>query len=103
MNIKARFPGFKSWAGAHGDIDRITAIWRECIEAYRGPYLFGEAPCVADAMYAPVCTRFLTYDAAVDPVSTQYCRTIMAMPLMLEWIAAAKVEPDELEELDVEF
>jgi glutathione S-transferase len=65
--------------------------------------LFGEAPCVADAMYAPVCTRFLTYDVAVDPVSTQYCRTIMAMPLMLEWIAAAKVEPDELEELDVEF
>jgi glutathione S-transferase len=39
----------------------------------------------------------------VDPVSAQYCRTIMAMPLMLEWIAAAKVEPDELEELDVEF
>ena len=96
-------PGFKSWAGAHGDIDRITAIWRECIEAYRGPYLFGEAPCAADAMYAPVCTRFLTYDMAVDPVSAQYCRTIMAMPLMLEWIAAAKVEPDELEELDVEF
>jgi glutathione S-transferase len=40
---------------------------------------------------------------AVDPVSTQYCSTIMALPLMQEWIAAAKVEPDELEELDVEF
>jgi glutathione S-transferase len=103
MNIKAHFPGFKSWAGARGDIDRITAIWRECIEAYRGPYLFGEAPCAADAMYAPVCTRFITYDVVVDPVSAQYCRTTMAMPLMQEWIAAAKVEPDELEELDVEF
>ena len=54
-------------------------------------------------MYAPVCTRFLTYDVALDPASAQYCRTIMAMPLMQEWIAAAKVEPDELEELDVEF
>ena len=54
-------------------------------------------------MYAPVCARFLTYDVAVDPVSTHYCRTIIAMPLMQEWIAAAKVEPDELEELDVEF
>jgi glutathione S-transferase len=54
-------------------------------------------------MYAPVCTRFLTYDVAVDPVSAQYCKTIMALPLMQEWIAAAKVEPDELEELDVEF
>jgi glutathione S-transferase len=103
MNIKARFPGFKSWAGARGDIDRITVIWRECIEKYGGPYLFGEKPCSADAMYAPVCSRFLTYDVAVDPVSAQYCKAIMALPQMQEWIAAAKVEPDELEELDVEF
>jgi glutathione S-transferase len=103
MNIKAHFPGFKSWAGAHADIDRIKAIWRECMEKYKGPYLFGERPCSADAMYAPVCTRFLTYDVAVDPISTAYCRTVMALPQMQEWIAAAKVEPDELEELDVEF
>jgi len=54
-------------------------------------------------MYAPVCSRFVTYDVGLDPVSKEYCRTIMAMPLMQEWIAAAKVEPDELEELDVEF
>ncbi len=39
----------------------------------------------------------------LDPVSAQYCKTIMALPLMQEWIAAAKTEPDELEELDVEF
>jgi glutathione S-transferase len=103
MNIKAHFPGFKSWAGARADIDRITAIWRECIGEYKGPYLFGKKPSAADAMYAPVCSRFVTYDVALDPVSKEYCRTIMAMPLMQEWIAAAKVEPDELEELDVEF
>jgi glutathione S-transferase len=103
MNLKAHFPGFKAWAGARGDIERITAIWGECIGKYRGPYLFGEKPCAADAMYAPVCTRFLTYDVALDPVSAGYCKTIMALPLMREWIAAAKVEPDELEELDVEF
>jgi glutathione S-transferase len=103
MNIKAHFPGFKSWAGARADIERITAIWRECIAEYKGPYLFGKKPCAADAMYAPVCSRFDTYDVAVDPVSKEYCRTVMAMPLIKEWIAAAKVEPDELEELDVEF
>ena len=103
MNLKVHFPGFKSWAGARGDIERVTAIWRECLEKYKGPYLFGEKPCSADAMYAPVCTRFRTYDVALDPVSAQYCSTIMALPLMQEWIAAAKVEPDELEELDVEF
>ncbi len=103
MNIKARFPGFKSWAGARGDIERITAIWRECLAEYKGPYLFGAAPCAADAMYAPVCSRFTTYDVGLDPSSQNYCNTIMALPLMQEWIAAAKVEPDEIEELDVEF
>jgi glutathione S-transferase len=103
MNLKAHFPGFKSWAGARADIERITAIWRECLEKYQGPHLFGEQLCAADAMYAPVCSRFLTYDVAVDPLSAQYRRTIMALPQMQEWIAAAKLEPDELEELDVEF
>jgi glutathione S-transferase len=54
-------------------------------------------------MYAPVCTRFLTYDVKLDPVSAGYCQTVMAMPVMQEWIEGAKAEPDELEELDVEF
>ena len=103
MNIKAHFPHFKSWAGARGDIERITAIWRECIGQYGGPYLFGKKPCAADAMYAPVCSRFVTYDVQLDPVSQAYCRTIMAVPFIQEWIAGAKAEPDELEELDVEF
>ncbi len=103
MNIKAHFPGFKSWAGARADIERITAIWRECLAQYGGPYLYGQKPCAADAMYAPVCSRFVTYDVALDPPSRDYCRTVMATPLMQEWIAGAKAEPDELEELDVEF
>jgi glutathione S-transferase len=103
MNIKAHFPGFKSWAGARADIERITAIWRECLGAYGGPYLFGKQACAADAMYAPVCSRFQTYDVALDPPAKEYCRTAMTHPLMQEWIAAAKIEPDELEELDVEF
>jgi glutathione S-transferase len=103
MNIKAHFPGFKSWAGARADIERINTIWAECISAYGGPYLFGKKPGAADAMYAPVCSRFATYDVAIPASAQAYCRTIMAMPLMKEWIEAAKAEPDELEELDVEF
>src|SRR6202051_4283146 len=47
MNLKAHFPGFKSWAGARGDIERIAAIWQECLEKYKGPYLFGKQPCAA--------------------------------------------------------
>ncbi len=103
MNLKAYYPGFKVWAGAQADIDRIVAIWKECLTTYGGPYLFGTTPSMADAMYAPVCARFTTYDVPLDPVCDAYRKTIMSMPLMLEWIEAAKAEPDEVEELDVEF
>jgi glutathione S-transferase len=103
MNLKAHYPGFKVWAGAQADITRITEIWRECLAKYKGPYLFGLKPTLADAMYAPVCARFQTYDVNLDLDSAAYCKTIMAMPAMQEWIAAARKEPDELEELDVEF
>ena len=102
MNLKARFPGFKVWAGARADIDRVLNIWRDCFSIYKGPYLFG-ALSMADAMYAPVCTRFLTYDVKLDAASAAYCRRIMARPDMIEWVDAAKTEPDELEELDAEF
>ena len=103
MNCKAHYPGFKVWAGARPDIDRIAAIWQQCLQASKGPYLFGKKPCMADAMFAPVCSRFTTYDVALDPACAAYRKTIMAMPAMQEWIEAAGNEPDELEELDVEF
>jgi glutathione S-transferase len=102
MNLKAHFPGFSVWSGAQADVDRVAAIWQECLDAYGGPYLFGEIS-LADAMYAPVCTRFLTYDVPLDKDCGAYCDTIMSWPAMVEWVAAAKLEPDELEELDVEF
>ena len=102
MNIKAHFPGFKVWTGARADIDRIVTIWRDCFSIYRGPYLFGTLS-MADAMYAPVCTRFLTYDVKLDAQCAAYCDRIMALPDMIEWVEAARIEPDELEELDAEF
>ena len=103
MNLKARFPGFKVWTGAQADIARIVEIWRECLAAYGGPYLFGARRGMADAMFAPVVTRFLTYDVALDPVCAAYCRTVMAMPEMVEWVTAAKLEPDDIEELEMDF
>jgi glutathione S-transferase len=103
MNIKAHFPGFKVWSRAQMDIDRIVAIWTECLKTYGGPYLFGKQPCVADAMYAPVVTRFLTYDVALDSVCAAYCKRVMELPAMQEWVTAAKQEPDDIDELDAEF
>ena len=89
MNLKVRHDGFKVWAGAQADIDRVTAIWRECLKRDGGPYLFGAQPTIADAMYAPVCTRFATYDVKLDPQCAAYSRAIMSWPAMEEWIAAA--------------
>jgi glutathione S-transferase len=102
MNLKAHFPGFKVWARAQSDIDRIVTIWRECLEEYGGPYLFGERSA-ADAMYAPVVTRFVTYDVQLDADIVAYGQRILALPEMQEWIAGAQSEVDEIDELDVEF
>ena len=103
MHVKAVYPGFKVWAGAQADIERVLTIWGECLAASKGPFLFGKQPCMADAMFAPVCSRFTTYDVKLDRVCASYCKTIMEMPAMQEWINGAMAEPDELEELDVEF
>ena len=103
MNIKGHFPGFKLWSRAQSDIDRIEAIWTECLSSYGGPYLFGAKPCIADAMFAPVVTRFITYEVALDPVCVAYCDTVMDLPAMKEWVSAAEAEPDEIDELDAEF
>src|SRR4029079_14146304 len=62
VNLKGHFPGFKIWSRAQGDINRVCTIWRECLAKSGGPFLFGARRTMADAMYAPVVTRFATYD-----------------------------------------
>jgi glutathione S-transferase len=103
MNIKARFPGFKVWSKARSDIERIAAIWRECLSTHGGPYLFGGTFCMADAMYAPVVTRFQTYDVRLDAACDDYCRRVLEHPFVTEWIADSLREHEEIEELEVEF
>lgn len=103
VNLRARKPGFVVWSAAQADIDRILTIWRECLARWQGPYLFGRHPTMADAMYAPVCTRFRTYCVALDPQVDSYCERIMRLPTMAEWIDAALREPEEMPELESEF
>ena len=102
VNLHAFRPGFPLWSGVRADIARITEIWRECLAGHGGPYLFGPARCLADAMFAPVCTRFTTYDVALDPVCEAYRDRIMAMADMQAWIAEAKKEPELMSELEVD-
>ncbi|MDB5866753.1 MAG: glutathione S-transferase family protein [Betaproteobacteria bacterium] len=102
MNLKRRFPGHKVWARAVGDIERVTTIWGVCLQRYGGPYLFGSLS-MADAMYAPVVTRFRTYDVKLDPQCAAYSESILALPEMQEWISAATLEAEDIDELDMEF
>ncbi|HTT79793.1 MAG TPA: glutathione S-transferase [Stellaceae bacterium] len=103
MNLKAHFPGFKVWSRAQADIDRIVEIWDDCLAANGGPFLFGEQRSMADAMYAPVVTRFKTYDVSLAGRCGAYCEQILALPEMREWTAAALQEPEEIDEFEVEF
>lgn len=102
MNIRARHPGHVPYSGAQADIDRITTIWRECLNISGGPYLFGELG-MADAMYAPVVTRFVTWDTRLEQQCAQYAGRILEWQPMIEWIAAAEQEPEEIQEFESEF
>ncbi len=102
MNLRGDFPGFRVWSRAQADLDRIFAIWRDCLARSDGPYLFGGRPTMADAMFAPVATRIRTYRVPADETARAYCETLFALPAMAEWIAAARVEPVEIGELDVQ-
>jgi glutathione S-transferase len=103
MNLNGHFPGYKVWSRAQSDIERVFEIWTDCLARYGGPWLFG-ARSMADAMYAPVVTRFKTYDVRMsDKRLVDYCLRTMAMPEMQEWVTAARAEPDQVDELEVEF
>jgi hypothetical protein len=72
-----------------------------------GRYGFGEkaraSGPVVRSPFAPVCTRFHAYDVPVSEVSRAYCETIMGWEPMKVWVAAARLEPEEFDELDMEF
>ena len=78
---------------ALADARRVMQIWREAIAASGGPFLFG-AFTIADAMYAPVTTRFTTYGVDLDAPCRAYVDAIAALPAMQRWRADAMREPD---------
>jgi len=83
-------------ADADADIARVAEIWRTCRERFGeagdGPYLFGHFT-VADAMYAPVVSRFHTYGVIPDPVCEAYMAAILADPDVEAWFEQAKKDP----------
>ena len=95
MNVRREIPGRARTPEVAADVARIETIWDECRSRHGtdGPFLFG-AFCIADAMYAPVASRFRTYGVALAGAGAQYAAAIHALPAMREWIAGAHAEAE---------
>jgi glutathione S-transferase len=95
MNVRSSFPGRDITAEAQADINRVMSIWRAARSRHgegNGDFLFGRFT-IADAMYAPVVSRFRTYKFDLEREADEYCEAMMSWPAMLEWATAARNEP----------
>jgi len=97
MDMRNRRPDQMLSNETKADIRRIQTIWQDCRERYgaRGDFLFGSFG-IADAFFAPVVSRFVTYGIALDPVAATYRDAVMAWPDLKEWYTAAAGEPWEI-------
>lgn len=95
MNLGRDFAGMGRTPGALADVARIEQMWRDTRQLHGagGPFLFGAAFTAADAMYAPVVTRFLTWQPEIAPDTQAYCAAVRAHPLVAAWYDAAAAEP----------
>lgn len=93
MNLGREFPGRGRTPGALADIARIEALWAEALAAHGGPFLFGREFGLADAMFAPVVARFLTWQPDLTATTRAYCAAVRAQPLVARWYDEAAAEP----------
>jgi glutathione S-transferase len=99
MNVRRNFPGAGITPEVARDIARIEALWGDCLSRYGGPFLFG-AFGIADAMYAPVATRFKTYAVALGIEAQRYAERLLALPSMRAWYADAAAETEVLPQFE---
>jgi glutathione S-transferase len=93
MDLGANKPGVGHTPQALADAHRIMTIWRDRLAASGGPFLFGTFT-IADAMFAPVTTRFTTYGVELDAACRGYVDAIAGLPPMQQWLADAAREPE---------
>jgi glutathione S-transferase len=101
MNVRRRLPGRGRTPEVLAEISRIQAIWSDCRARFSadGPFLYGEFS-VADAMYAPVVSRFHTYEVQVEGAARKYAEFVYALAAMQEWISGANSETEVISEYE---
>ena len=92
MDIQRQAFGLELTAGALANVKRIDLIWRNCLDAHGGPFLFGKEFGIADAMFAPVVMRFNSYAPKLSEAALAYAARITALPEVAEWIEGARNE-----------
>lgn len=75
---------------------RMEAIWRDSLARWGGPWLAGDTFCTADAMMAPMCSRYVTYGVELAADSMAFIRRMMESPMMREWMARAETQADAI-------
>jgi len=99
MNVRRSMPAVPMTPELAADIARVETIWNESLRRYDGPFLLGTFS-IADAMFAPVATRFKTYSTALSATSQRYADRLLALPAMKEWYAAAAAEAEILPQFE---
>ena len=92
MNIRRPVRAIEVGEGVRRDVARIEELWRDCLDVWGGPFLFGEF-CNADAMYAPIVNRLEVYALSDHPAVAAYTKTMKAHPAWIEWEKAGIAEP----------
>jgi glutathione S-transferase len=97
MNLGRDYHGLGQTPESLADIARIEALWTATRQTFGadGPYLFGASFNAADAMYAPLVARLLTYRPLLGEAAQAYCAAVRRHPLMVEWYESAAREPQE--------
>jgi glutathione S-transferase len=95
MNLRASHPGRGRTPGSIRDIERVVSIWETCRARFGpgGDLLFGRFS-IADAMYAPIATRFKTYAVELPPVAQRYADAVLALPSVRKWHEGALAETE---------
>ncbi|MBI1181400.1 MAG: glutathione S-transferase [Alphaproteobacteria bacterium] len=95
MNTRRRYERFPVGDACMADIERSKALWTDCFDRSGGPFLFG-AFCGADAMFAPVVSRFRTYAVPLEGRCAEYADAVWALPTVKEWLEEAAAEPGRI-------
>ena len=102
MNVRREYKTVTADAATRADIDRIEQLWAWARANWggRGPYLFGERFCAADAFYAPVASRFRTYRVPLQPASQAYAEALLEHPATREFCDAGRGETRIIEQVE---